>query len=78
MIRPVRAYKRPQIVECHLEKFPKYRGKWLPSEKKSKYPSRNIRSSAARTIENADIEHRLIGYGIEVCSYVLNDSQVIS
>ena len=54
--RPTRYCMRPQIVECKLEKVPKYRGKWIASEEKSKYPGRNIRSSAARTIKNAVIE----------------------
>ena len=31
--RPMRSYKRPQIVECKLEKVPNYRKKWLPSAK---------------------------------------------
>ena len=56
---------RPQIVECKLEKVPKYRGKWIASEEKSKYPGRNIRSSAARAIHNTAIKPGLVAYATE-------------
>ena len=31
IVRPMRDYIRPKIVECHLEKVSNYRRKWLPS-----------------------------------------------
>ena len=76
--RPMRSYKRPQIVECKLEKVPNYSGKWwLPNEKNSKYPSRNIRSNAAKTIQNAGIEPGFIAYATEECLYALGAPQII-
>ena len=76
--RPVRACRRPQIVECKLEKVPNYSGKWwLPNEKNSKYPSRNIRSNAAKTIQNAGIEPGFIAYATEECLYALGAPQII-
>ena len=53
---------RPHVVEFNLEKVPNYHGKWSASEKKSKYPSRNIKSSATRTIHNVEIEPGLTVY----------------
>ena len=29
--RPMRSYRRPQILEYNLDKVPNYRGKWLAS-----------------------------------------------
>ena len=65
-----------QIVECNLYKFPNYRGKWQAS-KKSKYPSRNTRSSVARTIQNVAIEPGLIVYATDECFYSIGSSQII-
>ena len=42
-------------MEFKMKKFPNYHRKWLASEK-SKYPSRNIRGSVERKIQNAEIE----------------------
>ena len=64
-------------MECKLEKVPNYRGKWIASEEKSKYPSRNIRSSAARNIQNAAIEPLIIIYAIKEYLYAPGDSQII-
>ena len=52
--RPVRAYRRPQIVEINLEKVPKT-AESDKQAKKEKFPSKNIRSSTARNIQNGEI-----------------------
>ena len=45
--------------------------------KKQKYPSINIRSSAAITIQNATIKPGLIKYATEDCFYDIGASQII-
>ena len=72
--RPIRACRRAQIVEYKPDNIPNYRGKWLASEKN---PSRNIRSSAARTILNASIGPGLIAYATEEFFYNLGNSSII-
>ena len=75
--RPIRAFRGLHIVEYHLEKVPNYRKKWLPSAEKSKYPSRNIRISAAQTIQNAGTEHILISDAPNYCFRDMDASQII-
>ena len=53
--RPMPTCRGPQIVGCHLEKVPNYSAKWQPTAENSKYPIRNIKSSAEQTIQNAVI-----------------------
>ena len=77
IVRPVWACRRPQIMELNMYNVPNYHRKWLTSAKKSKYPSINIRSSAARTIHNIGIEHGLIADASEYYLYFLNSSQII-
>ena len=77
IVRHMKAYIRPQIVEYRMEKVPNYSGKWLSSEKISKFPSRNIRISSARTIQNREIKLGLISYATEECFYDLGASQII-
>ena len=45
--------------------------------KKPKYPSRNIRSSAARNIQNAATEKVFIAYATEKCLYDMGASKII-
>ena len=47
IVGPIWACGRPQIIVFHMDKAPNYRGKRLTKAKKSKYTSRNIRSSTA-------------------------------
>ena len=72
--RPTKSCRRPHIVEYHLEKVPNYRGKWLPSAKKN--PSRNIKSSAEPTIQNAGPEHGIIADAPDECFYEMDYSQI--
>ena len=73
IVRYMWACRREKKVECQMEKVPNYRGKWLPSAKKPKYPSGDIRSSATKPIHNTVIKHRLIVDTTYYCFYVLND-----
>ena len=59
IVRPMRDYRKPQIVEFQKGKVRNYLRKWLPSEK-IKIPRQNIRSRSARTIQNAAIKPELI------------------
>ena len=53
---PIRDCRRSQIVEFKLDKVLNYHRKWIASEKKSKYTSRNMRSSDTITVQNAATE----------------------
>ena len=35
--RPMRPFRRPQIVEYNMEKVPNYYGKWIASEKNQSF-----------------------------------------
>ena len=60
-----------------MERVPNYHGKWIASEKISKYPSKNIRSITTRNIQNAVIRPGLIVYAKEYCFYAMGDSQIL-
>ena len=51
--------------------------KMATNKEKSKYPSRNIRSSTARTIHNAEIEPGIIACATEECFYDISASKSI-
>ena len=75
--RPMWSCRRPHVVEFKLEKVPNYIRKWIASEKKSKIPSRKIRSRAAITIQNAATEPVLIAYTKEEYFYALGSPKII-
>ena len=74
IVRPMLVCIRPQIVQYNMKKIPNYLRKWIPSAKKLKYLSRNVRNSAAQNSQNEVIKHIIILDVPEDWFYDLDDS----
>ena len=59
IVRPMMSFRRPQIIEYHMEKVPNYQGKWILIEKHQK-----IQAEISKTALHKPLIMRELNTGI--------------